>query len=88
MRGITEIYGSENLGDEDALDAQASSGAWGYKGTKHYGIILMVFQGKVGKRSDPSLLLLQPWVVCGSEAAMLVLGKEKSCQTPTVQSRR
>lgn len=47
------------------------------------GIILMVFQGEMRKRSHPSLV---PWVVCDPEVAMLGLGEGKSSQTPAVQN--
>lgn len=47
------------------------------------GIVLMVFQREMCKRSHPSLV---PWVVCDPEVAMLGLGEGKSSQTPTAQN--
>ena len=47
------------------------------------GIVLMVFQREMCKRSHPSLV---PWVVCDPEVAMLGLGGGESSQTPTAQN--
>ena len=50
--GITELYGSESLEDEDYQDFQAACGDGDTRTAKHDAImiILMVLQGKAGKQ--------------------------------------
>lgn len=55
--GTSELYRSESLRDEDGQNSQASGGDWGLRTAGCDGIILVVYQGKVGDRFHPSPLL-------------------------------